>query len=287
MKYRAIKDHADRYPIRLMCRALNVSPAGYYAQAKRPEAERTKANRALCAQIRDIHAQSRCTYGSPSVFRVLREHGHRVGENRVARLMRESAIRAKTVKKWKATTNSAHTLPIAPNTLDRQFEVKTPNRVWAGDITYVPTQEGWLYLAVVLDLYSRAVIGWAMGSRLIASLATDALAMALAKRAPTKGLLHHSDRGVQYASHDYQGLLRDAGIACSMSRKGNCWDNACVESFFATLKKELIHHERYATRADAIQHIFEYIEVFYNRQRRHSTLGFRSPAEFEAMGSVA
>ena len=287
MKYRAIQDHASRFPVRLMCRALRVSSAGYYAWATRPESERAKANRALLVAVRAIHEQSRRTYGSPRITRDLREAGHGAGENRIARLMRTDGIRAKTVKKWRATTDSAHRFPVAANTLNRQFAVNEPNRVWAGDITYVWTDEGWLYLAVVLDLYSRAVIGWAMGSRLTASLATEALTMAIWRRKPAKGLLHHSDRGVQYASGDYQGLLASAGIACSMSRKGNCWDNACVESFFGTLKKELVHDRRYLTREHAKQEIFEYIEVFYNRARRHSTLGHRSPAEFEAMRKVA
>jgi transposase InsO family protein len=288
VKYRAIRDHADRFDIRLMCRALQVSPAGFYAWRARPESQRSRANRALLMEIRAIHVQSRCTYGSPSVWDELcNKRGQHVGENRVARLMRVNGIRAKTVKKWKATTDSAHRLPVAANTLDRQFAVTSPNRVWAGDITYVWTAEGWLYLAVVLDLYSRAVIGWAMGSRLTADLAQDALTMALWRRKPKSGLTHHSDRGVQYASQDYQQQLADAGIACSMSRKGNCWDNACVESFFGTLKKELVHDRRYVTREKAKQDIFEYIEVFYNRQRRHSTLGYRSPAEFEVMNRVA
>jgi transposase InsO family protein len=287
MKYRAIQDHADRFAIRLMCRALKVSPAGYYAWRTRPESARAKANRALLVEIRVLHAASRRTYGSPRLTRDLREAGHACGENRVARLMRTDGIRAKTVKKWKATTDSCHRLPVAANTLDRQFTVTAPNRVWAGDITYVWTTEGWLYLAVVLDLYSRAVIGWAMGSRLTADLATTALTMALWRRKPATGLLHHSDRGVQYAAADYQRLLGEHGVSCSMSRKGNCWDNACVESFFGTLKKELVHDRRYLTREEAKQDIFEYIEVFYNRQRRHSTLGYRSPAEFEAMNQVA
>ena len=287
MKYRAIKDNASRFPVRLMARALKVSSAGYYAWRTRPESARTRANRRLLTEIRVIHAQSRRTYGSPSVWDRLVKHGHRVNEKRVARLMREAGIRAKTVKKWRATTDSAHRLPVAPNALDRQFAPTAPNRAWAGDITYVWTHEGWLYLAVVLDLYSRAVIGWATGPRLTADLATNALTLALWRRRPAPGLLHHSDRGVQYASRDYQCQLEAAGIRCSMSRKGNCWDNACVESFFATLKKELIHDARYATREDARQDIFEWIEVFYNRQRRHTTLGYRSPAEFEAIMKVA
>ena len=287
MKFRAIAKHVRRYPVRLMCRALKVSHAGYYAWARRPESPRARSNEALAVRIRACHAQSRKTYGSPRITHALRLEGQSCSENRVARLMRHHGIRAKTVKKWKATTNSSHKLPVAANTLDRQFAVTAPDRVWAGDISYVWTDEGWLYLAVVLDLYSRAVIGWAMGSRLTAELATDALTMALWRRKPKAGLLYHSDRGVQYASHDYQDLLTDHGIDCSMSRKGNCWDNACVESFFGTLKKELVHHRRYLTRQEATQEIFEYIEVFYNRQRRHSTLGFRSPAEFEVTMKVA
>lgn len=287
MRYRAIKDHADRFPVRLMCRALKVSASGFYAWATRPESERAVANRGLLVHIRAFHARSDRTYGSPRIHRDLREAGHAVGENRIARLMRESGIRAKTVRKWRATTDSKHSLPVAANALDRQFAVSAPNRVWAGDITYLWTEEGWLYLAVVLDLYSRAVIGWAMGSRLTADLAAEALTMALWRRKPGRGLLHHSDRGVQYASLDYQRLLADAGVACSMSRKGNCWDNAVVESFFRTLKVERVYHRRYLTREEAKQDVFHWIEVFYNRQRRHSTLGYRSPAEFEAMSKVA
>ncbi len=287
MKYRVIKEHAVRYPVRLMCRALKVSPAGFYAWYERPESARTQANRRLLVEIRAIHRESRRTYGSRSHWHALRKQGRRVGENRIARLMRCEGIRAKTVKKWRATTDSKHKLPVAANTLDRQFTVTAPNRVWAGDITYVWTEEGWFYLAVVLDLFSRAVIGFSMGARLTADLAIQALTMALWRRTPEAGLLHHSDRGIQYAATGYQQIMSDHGIECSMSRKGNCWDNACVESFFGTLKKELIHHRRYLTREEARQEIFEYIEVFYNRMRRHSTLGYYSPAEFEAMTVVA
>ncbi len=201
--------------------------------------------------------------------------------------MRQEGIRAKTVKKWRATTQLTHRLPVALNTLNRQFTVMPPTRVWAGDITYVWPTEGWLYLAVVLALYSRLVIGWAMGHRLTVELAERALIMALANRTPTAGLLHHSDRGSQYAATSYQHLLDEHGITTSMSRKGNCWDNACVERFFGTLKRELVYHRHYTTREDARQEIFEYIEVFYNRQRRHSTLGYDSPAEYEARTAVA
>jgi transposase InsO family protein len=287
MKYRAIRDHSRRYPIRLMCRALAASPAGYDAWAGRPESDRSVHNRTLLSAIRVIHRESRETYGSPSIWQALVQRGHRIGKHRVARLMCADGIRAKTVKKWRATTDSRHQLPVAANRLDRQFTITRPNRVWAGDITYVWTKEGWLYLAVILDLYSRAVIGWAMGARLTVELAQHALTMALQQRTPTTGLLHHSDRGSQYASTSYQRLLTTHGIAVSMSRRGNCWDNACVESFFGTLKRELIYHRQYRTRDEATQDIFEYLEVFYNRRRRHSTLGYYSPAEFEARTAVA
>ena len=287
MRYRAIQEHDRRYPIRLMCRALAVSAAGYYAWRTRPESTRAADTRTLLSAIRVIHQESRQTYGSPSIWDALIKRGHGVGEHRVARLMRVEGIRAKTVKKWRATTQSTHRLPVATNTLNRQFTVTHPNRVWAGDITYVWTTEGWLYLAVLLDLYSRLVIGWAMGHRLTVELAEQALTMALANRTPRAGLLHHSDRGSQYAATSYQQVLTTHGMIPSMSRKGNCWDNACVESFFGTLKRELVYHRHYATREDATQDIFEYIEVFYNRTRRHSTLGYDSPAEYEARTAVA
>jgi transposase InsO family protein len=287
MRYEAIKEHAGRFAVRLMCRTLQVSPGGYYAWRARPESARAQRNRGLMVQIRAAHTRSRCNYGSPRITRDLQAAGEGCGENRVARLMRLNGIRAKRVKKWRATTNSAHTLPIASNTLQRQFKVSAANQVWAGDISYVWTEEGWLYLAVMLDLYSRAVIGWSMGASLSVTLASEALTMALGRRQPAQGLVHHSDRGVQYAAKDYQRLLKEHGMICSMSRKGNCWDNACVESFFSTLKLEQVYHERYQTREQAKQDIFQWIEIFYNRQRRHSTLGYHSPTEFEAMPKVA
>jgi transposase InsO family protein len=287
MRYRAIQKHDRRYPIRLMCRALAVSPAGYYAWRERPESCRTAANRALLSAIRVLHQESRDTYGSPRIWKVLNKQGHAVGKHRVAQVMRQAGLRAKTVKKWRATIQSTHRWPVADNLLTRQFQVERPNRVWAGDITYVWTREGWLYLAVLLDLYSRRVIGWAMGQRLTGELTEQALLMALTTRQPGAGLLHHSDRGSQYAATNYQHVLRTHGLIPSMSRKGNCWDNACVESFFGTLKREIVYHRHYATRTDARQDIFEYIEVFYNRKRRHSTLGYESPAEFEARMAVA
>jgi putative transposase len=287
MRYRVIREYDRRYPIRLMCRVLAVSAAGYYAWRSRPESARSIQTRMLRSAIRVIHQESRETYGSPRIWDAIVKQGHRVGEHRVARLMCQDGIRAKTVTKWRATTQSQHQFPVAANTLDRAFTVEAPNRVWAGDLTYVGTQEGWLYLAVLLDLYSRRVVGWAMGPRLTGELAEQALLMAVMNRTPRAGLLHHSDRGSQYAATSYQRRLAEYGLIPSMSRKGNCWDNACVESFFGTLKRELVYHRHYATRDEATQEIFEYIEVFYNRQRRHSTLGYHSPAEYEARAAVA
>ena len=287
MRYRAIQEHDRRYPIRLMCRALAVSAAGYYAWRSLPESPRSIQARTLLSAIRVVHQESRETYGSPSIWDALVKRGHRVSENRIARLMRADGIRAKTVKQWRVTTQSNHRMPVAANVLDRQFSVTRPNRVWAGDITYVWTTEGWLYLAVVLDLYSRTVIGWALEARLTGDLTQQALTMAIRRRTPNAGLLHHSDRGSQYAATAYQQLLTTHGMTGSMSRRGNCWDNACVESFFGTLKRELIYHRQYRTRDEATQDIFEYIEVFYNRKRRHSTLGYDSPAEYEARTAVA
>jgi len=269
-----------------MCRLLAVSPSGYYAWVARPESPRTAENRRLVAEIRIIHAESRRTSGSPQVHATLQAQGKRIGEHRVARLMRTSAIRAKTSTKGRATTDSAHPHPVVPNPLNRQFAVAAPNRVWAGDITYVWTTEGWLYLAVVLDRYSRRVIAWGMESRLTQKLATAALTMAVEHRRPAHGVVHHTDRGSQYAATKYRELLADHGLTASMSRRGNCWDNAVVERFFHTLKTEHVHHQRYRTREEARQDIFEWIDVFYNRVRRHSTLGYRSPAEFEAMATA-
>ena len=251
----------------------------------RPESRRAAENRRRLAEIRVIHAESRRTYGSPRVHATLQAQGQRLGEHRVARLMRTKAIRAKTIKKWRATTDSAPAYPVVPNTLNRQFAVAAPNRVWAGDITYVWTAEGWLSLAVGLDLYSRRVMAWGMGSRLTQELATAALTMAIEHRRPARGVVHHTDRGSQYAATRYRELLASHGLTASMSRRGNCWDNAVVERFLHTLKTEHVHHQRDRTREDARQDMFEWIEVFYNRTRRHATLGYRSPAEFEAMAT--
>ena len=282
-----MRAHTGRVPVRLMCRLLAVSPAGAYAWLTRSESRRTAENRRLVAEIRVIHAESRRTYGSPRVHATLQAQGQRVSPHRVARLMRASGIRAKTVKKWRATTDSAPTHPVVPNTLNRQCAVAAPNRVWAGDITYIWTTEGWLYLAVVLDRYSRRIIAWGMGSHLTQELARAALNMALEHRRPARGVVQHTDRGAQYAATGYRALLADHGLTASMSRRGNCWDKAVGERVFHTLKTEHVSHQRYRTRDEARQDIFEWIEVFYNRVRRHATLGYGSPAEFEAtaMGS--
>ncbi len=264
-----------------MCRVLAVSKSGYYAWRGRQESRRSRENRRLLVEIKTVHAESRKTYGSPRIHAELQARGRRCSQNRVARLMRLDAVCAKQKRRFKATTDSKHPLPVAENLLDRHFEPEAPNTVWASDITYIWTQEGWLYLAVVLDLCSRRIVGWSMQPRLERKLVLDALDMAVQARRPAKGLLHHSDRGSQYASGDYQAMLAHATMVCSMSRRGNCWDNAPVESFFSTLKRELVHHRRYRSRTEARAEIFEYIEVWYNRRRRHSSLGYLSPAEYE------
>jgi transposase InsO family protein len=238
----------------------------------------------LLEQIRQVYRRSRRNYGSPRVTDELREWGVVCNEKRVARLMRLNGIRSKTARKFRVTTDSKHNLPVAPNRLQRQFTVTRPDAVWLSDITYVWTREGWLYLAGVLDLYSRRIVGCAMSHRVDGDLTLTALRQALGRRWPQPGLLHHSDQGKQYAARDYQQLLRDHGMIGSMSRTGDCWDNAPMESFWGTLKRELVHHERFATRTEAKTKIFEYIEVFYNRQRRHSALGSLSPVEYESAG---
>ncbi len=241
----------------------------------------------LLIQIKLSHQRSRQTYGSPRVTQDLYAQGIVCGENRVAKLMRRNGIRAKMRRKFKTTTDSRHNLPVVANLLDRRFSVDRPNTVWVSDISYIWTDEGWLYFAGVLDLYSRRVVGWSMGERITGQLTRDALSQAIRRRCPGSGLLHHSDRGRQYASGKYRELLSVHGMISSMSRKGNCYDNAVMESFFGTLKTELIYFERFATRREAKAKIFEYVEMFYNRQRRHSSLGYKSPAEFEETKKVS
>lgn len=265
-----------------MCELLAVSRSGFYAWSSRPESPRKRQDRRLAVEIRAHFRASRGSYGSPRILLDLRDQGVRVGRKRVARLMREEGIRACGRRRFHGTTDSTHGLPVAPNLLDRAFAVEGLDTVWAGDITYVPTREGWLYLAVLLDLASRYVVGWATSESLEDELTLAALDRALETRQPARGLVHHSDQGSQYASRDYQLRLAARGVVPSMSRKGNCWDNAAVESFFSSLKREQLPAGGFLTKQHARETIFEYIEVFYNRSRRHSTLGGISPARFEA-----
>jgi putative transposase len=282
MTYRFIENHKNQWPVRLLCETLEVSPAGYYAWRQRPRSTREQQRDALLVEVRAIHAQFKARYGSPRIYAELVARGHDCCLNTVAKVMREAGIAAKTTRTFRCTTtDSDHDLPVAENLLDRQFNPSVANEVWLADITYIPTREGWLYLAAVEDLYSRRVVGWAMDERMESRLVVDALEMAVQRRLPDEGLLAHSDRGGQYASEHYQLLLAKHGITCSMSRRADCWDNAPMESFFASLKKELVHGADFATRAEARAAIFEYIEVFYNGQRRHSSLGYISPAEYE------
>jgi len=283
VKFDAIDAEKANYPVALMCRVLEVSRAGYYASRRRPDCGRTKASRELTAKIREVYEASRRTYGSPRVYAELRVGGHQVGRHRVARLMRREGLVARKKRRFRVTTQSNHSEPVARNVLARNFDARKLNRAWAGDITYLPTAQGWLYLAVLLDLCSKAVVGWAMSENLDASVALAALRMALERRRPAAGLVHHSDRGIQYASDAYQTALAASGVVPSMSRKGNCWDNAPAESFFSTLKTELVGDRVFPSRAVARTEVFEYVEVFYNRTRRHSSLGYVSPAEFERL----
>jgi putative transposase len=279
--FRFIDEHRDQWPVRLLCDALDVSAAGYYAWRDRPASAGQQRHDALLVEIRAIHAEFLARYGSPRIHAELVARGQGCSVNTVAKLMRDHDIRAKTARKFRCTTDSNHSLPVADNLLERQFDPAGPNEAWVADITYIPTGEGWLYLAAVEDLYSRKVVGWSMSERLESRLVVDALALAVERRLPGEGLLAHSDRGSQYASDHYQALLARHGITCSMSRRADCWDNAPMESFFASLKKELVHGANFATRAEARAAIVEYIEVFYNTKRRHSALGYMSPAEYE------
>jgi putative transposase len=270
----------------VLCRALEVSPSGYYAAQQRPPAPRVQRDTTILRRLHVLHADSRRTYGRPRLRRALRQEGIRVGDRRVRRLMRAGGLVARGRRRYRLTTDSGHEEPIARNHLARAFTVARPNRVWAGDITALWTTEGWLYLAVLLDLASRRVVGWAAHDTMETDLPLAALRQALERRHIRRGLLHHSDRGVQYASARYQALLQRHGLRVSMSRKGNCWDNSVVESFFRTLKTEL-HPTTWSTRAQARSAIVDYIERFYNCQRLHSTLDYRSPADFEAQFTVA
>ena len=282
MRYSFIRQLRQQFRITALCRVLKVSSSGYYAWRQRPESPRRQANRALTAQITAAHARSRRTYGRRRIHVQLQHEGVRCSRNRVARLMRAEGLWGLRRRGFKTTTNSRHSLPVAPNLLARNFTASAPDRVWVSDITYLACEEGWEYLATVMDLHSRRIVGWAMQSTLERSLTLRALEMAITQRRPAPGLIHHSDRGVQYACGDYQAALGARGLVTSMSRKGDCWDNAPKESFFGTLKCELGLHRLRPPREQARREVFEYIEVFYNRQRLHSSLGYVSPAAFEA-----
>src|SRR5262249_53794233 len=271
----------DVWPVTLMCETLDVSTSGFYAWRDRPVSPAQLRRAAILVEARAIHAEVKQRYGSPRSHAELQDRGVPCCVNTVAKLMHDNDIRAKTARKFKDTTDSKDGLPVADNLLDRQFDPEAANQRWVADITYVWTDEGWLYLAAVEDLCSRAVVGWSMAQTMTSRLVVDALAMAVQRRLPGEGLLAHSDRGSQYASDHYQRLLAKDGITCSMSRRADCWDNAPMESFFASLKKELVHHEHYQTRAQARASIFEYIEAFYNPTRRHSSLGYLSPLDYE------
>jgi transposase InsO family protein len=270
----------------MMCQILNLTRSGYYAWRDRPQSPRQQRRTELNERIRQVHQNSRGSYGSPRITVELKASGLKVCENTVAKYMRESQVFVKPRRRFvPCTTDANHEHPIAANLLNREFEASAPNRKWVCDLTYIFTEEGWLYLSVVIDLYSRKVVGWSMTDHMKASAMIEALQMAIRRRRPQSGLLHHSDRGVQYACQLYRSLLSTQDIQCSMSRPGNCYDNAVAESFFGTLKSELVHRRRYPTRAQARTSIFEWIECWYNRQRRHSSLGYLSPETFEAQNN--
>ncbi len=281
MKYAWLDGQRKDYEIDELCRVLGVSESGYRAWKRGGKPQRKRLTDAqMLALIQAIHAEFKGSYGSPRMVKELRNRGFSASKPRVERLMNENGIRARHKRRYKATTDSKHNLPVAPNLLDRDFTPEAPNQVWTSDITYLWTDEGWLYLAIVLDLFNREVVGWSLKPRMTADIVTDALTMAWFRRKPGAGLIHHSDRGSQYASHAFQAKLREYGMTCSMSRKGDCWDNAPTESWFGSFKNERVHGERFETRDEVKAITFEYIEVFYNRKRLHSTLGYQSPVQF-------
>jgi putative transposase len=286
MIFSSVKQHCDVWPVRLQCAVLGVSASGYYAWLKRQPSKRAAANQNLLSHIRRIHWDSHKRYGSPRVHAALRAEGQRVSRRRVEKLMRINNLQAITKRKVRVTTtDSHHNFPVAPNVLDRNFGALAPNEKWLVDITYIFTAEGWLYLAAVLDLYSRKIVGWAMRDHMRVELPLTALTMAVQRQRPEPGLIHHSDRGSQYASGDYQKALTAAGMTPSMSRKGNCWDNAPMESFFHTLKTELVYHRNYATKEEAKRDLFQYIEGYYNRQRIHSAINYMTPEQMEKIAA--
>jgi len=283
--YELVDTEKTAFPVGVLCEAVGVSRSAYYAWRSSEPSARELANERILAEIRAIHVENEARYGSPRVVNELRERGHEVGKHRVARLMRENGIFARMRRRFRHTTDSNHKLPVAPNLLEQNFTATAPNQAWVGDITYIWTAEGWSYLAVLLDLYSRRVVGWALRKSLNRELAVAALRHALTCRRPTTGLVHHTDRGSQYASQEYRSLLDAHGVRCSMSAAGNCYDNAVAESFFATLKKELVHGCAFETRSEAYDAISDYIENYYNAKRRHSAAGNQSPINFELANS--
>jgi putative transposase len=286
VKFGFVSEEKVAFPIVVLCRVLGVSPSGYYASQARPVSPHARRDGELAEQIATSHRASKRRYGSPRVYADLKADGVRVGRKRVARLMREKRLVALCRRRYRTTTDSKHSFPIAPNLLERDFTAHGPDESWVTDITFIWTRQGWLYLAAILDVFSRRVVGWATGQHVDRHLALAALDMALAKRCPGRGLVHHSDRGSTYASRDYRRALRSRGIRCSMSRKGDCWDNAVAESFFATLKREMEEIDNLESWAAANLSIGEYIDGFYNPRRRHSALNYSSPIEFELMHSV-
>jgi putative transposase len=281
VKYAWIDSVLTEAPLRELCALVNVSVSGYRAWKRGGTPDRKRlTDEQMVTVMRAIHAELKGAYGSPRMMRELRMRGFTAGKERTERLMRENSIRARHKRRFKATTDSRHRLPVAENLLDRKFTPEAPNQVWTSDITYLWTDEGWLYLAIVLDLFNREVVGWSLKPRMTSDIVTDALTMAWFRRRPEPGLLHHSDRGSQYASNAFQDKLAEYGMRCSMSRKGNCWDNAPTESWFNSFKNERVHGVKYTTLEEMKTASFEYIEVFYNRQRQHSSLGYRSPIAF-------
>ena len=281
MRYTCIEHRRPQYPVRMMCQALKVSRSGYYGWRTRGESQRAKTDRELTGMIQHLHRDNHGVYGSPRIRAELAEQGYPVGRRKVARLMRNARLRGIPKRRYKVTTQRDPRHEVATNLIEQDFTAKQPNQRWAADITYVATHQGWLYLAVVMDLYSRKIIGWSMDQRMSRHLAINALTMAIDARQPEGVLIHHSDRGGQYTSDDFRDLLKQQGIRCSMSSSGNCYDNAVVESFFGLLKRERVNRVRYRTRDEARASLFDYIECFYNRKRRHGYLGNISPADYE------
>ena len=287
MKYRFIEDHKEAYRVRSLCLALGVSRSGYYEWRERRPSRRAKDNQRLLRRILEVHRASHENYGAHKTWEVLRADGESCGRHRVARLRQAHGVVAKRIVLFRRAYANRNSAPPAPNLLDRDFTAEQPNRVWVTDVTFVPTRRGWLYVAAMIDLFSRRIVGWSMSNRLDQPLVINALRMALEQRRPEAGLIHHSDQGQVYAGAMYRAMLHEYGIVQSMSRKGNCLDNAVAESFFSNLKNELVHHASYEDRDQARSAIFEYMELFYNRHRLHQSLGFVSPMQYEAMACVA